>query len=135
MNLKNDFFSWMDAILKKDFPKDTVAICFNLYEEQDNHWGVELVGTDEYDEEDDDWACDEIIAFRDNLFHLEMDTDWEKVWDVVNELVKKYLETGSESEKLLQYEAIATGFTDSELKILYQNNGETDEAYNGKIRI
>lgn len=33
-----------------------------------------------------------------------------------------YLETGSESEKLLRYEAVATGFTDSELKILYQND-------------
>ena len=47
---KNDFFSWMDGILKREFPEDTVAICFNLYEEQDNHWGVELVGTDEYDD-------------------------------------------------------------------------------------
>ena len=112
----------MDGILKREFPEDTVAICFNLYEEQDNHWGVELVGTDEYDEEDDDWACDEIIAFRDNLFHLEMDTDWEKVWDIINNLIKEYLETGSESEKLLRYEAVATGFTDNELKILYQND-------------
>ncbi|MDD7389114.1 MAG: hypothetical protein PUG60_05540 [Lachnospiraceae bacterium] len=120
--MKNDFFFWMDDILKREFPEDTVAICFNLYDEQDNHWAVELVGTDEYDEEDDDWACDEIIAFRDNLFRMEADTDWEDVWDIVNTMIKEYLETGSESEKLLQYEAVATGFTDSELKILYRND-------------
>lgn len=120
--VKNDFFSWMNEISAREFPEDMAAICFNLYDEGDNHWGVEFVGTDEYDEEDDDWACDEIITFRDDLFHMEMDADWEEVWNLINEWMNDYLKTGQGAEKLLQYEAIATGFTDSELKILYKND-------------
>lgn len=99
-NMNIDFFSWLDEILSQEFPKDTVAICFNLYEEEDNKWAVELIGTDEFDEEDDDWACDEIIVFRDNLFYFEMDADWEEVWESVNEIILKYLENGTKAKKI-----------------------------------
>lgn len=119
-NINIDFFGWMDDILSQEFPKDTVAICFNLYEEEENKWAVELIGTDEFDEEDDDWACDEIIAFRDNLFYFEMDADWEEVWEKVNEIILKYLDNGIKAKKLLQYDAAATGFVDGELQILYK---------------
>lgn len=119
-NISIDLFIWLDGILVQEFPEETVAICFNLYEEEENKWAVELVGTDEFDEEDDDWACDEIIAFRDNLFYFEMDADWEEVWKRVNEIILKYLDSGTEAKKLLQYDAVATGFVDSELQILYQ---------------
>lgn len=119
-NMNIEFFYWLDDILTQEFPEETVAICFNLYEEEENKWAVELVGTDEFDEEDDDWACDEIIAFRDNLFYFEMDADWEEVWKRVNEIILKYLDSGTEAKKLLQYDAVATGFVDSELQILYQ---------------
>lgn len=119
-NINIDFFSWLDEILSQEFSKDTVAICFNLYEEEENKWAVELIGTDEFDEEDDDWACDEIIAFRDNLFYFEMDADWEEVWEKVNEIILKYFDNGTKAKKLLQYDAVATGFVDSELQILYK---------------
>lgn len=119
-NMNIEFFSWLDDILTQEFPQETVAICFNLYEEEENKWSVELIGTDDFDEEDDDWACDEIVDFRDNLFHFEMITDWENVWDIVNKLILEYMDNGTEAEQLLQYEAVATGFTDGDLQILYQ---------------
>ena len=47
-----EFTKWVDGILDKDFPSNTVAINFNLYEEcEDNTWAMQIVGTDRFDEE------------------------------------------------------------------------------------
>lgn len=38
------------------------AVNFNLYENGNNQWSMELVGTSNFDAEYSDWACDEVFA-------------------------------------------------------------------------
>ena len=45
---------------RKDSRKKVVAANFNIYEDSDDEWSVEIVGTGSFDEEDEDWECDEI---------------------------------------------------------------------------
>ena len=52
-----DFFVWLDSILKDELNNDVKAINFNLYEDADNKWSIELVGTFSFNKDDDDWAC------------------------------------------------------------------------------
>ena len=59
------FFEWLDLILKADFPNEIKAINFNLYEDTENKWSIELIGTSVFDENDDDWACCEVFSTRD----------------------------------------------------------------------
>ena len=40
-----DFFVWLDSILKDELNNEVKAINFNLYEDADNKWSIELVGT------------------------------------------------------------------------------------------
>ena len=58
-----DFFEWLDLILKNELNSEIKAINFNLYEDTDNKWSIELVGTFSFDRDNDDWACDEVFAF------------------------------------------------------------------------
>ena len=53
---------WIDKVLQQDFPDDVVAVMFNLYEDGDSLYSMEVVGTESFDEEDEDWACDELKA-------------------------------------------------------------------------
>ena len=67
---------WIDNILNdKVIPTNTVAFCFNLYEESDGSWAMELIGTEQFDLDDEDWACRETTDFgsREQLYTVNTD--------------------------------------------------------------
>ena len=113
---------WIHDILNdKAIPADIVAFCFNLYEEFDGSWSMELVGTDRFDLEDEDWACSEITNFgsRENLYTWEMKCEWDKALAyMVNEL-KQYLSNGQYAELLKSKEGVGVGFVDGNIEILH----------------
>ena len=122
MGLKyDDFARWLDAVFEAGIPDYVVGIAFNLYEETDSHWAAEVVGTSSVDESDDDWACDEATDFntRENPFSWQEDASWEEVLSEVNDIVVKYLEAGKYSHRLKEMKAVACGFVDGDLEILY----------------
>ena len=50
------FFEWLDLLLKNELSSEIKAIIFNLYEDTDNKWSIELVGTFSFNKDNDDWA-------------------------------------------------------------------------------
>ena len=56
LNKTKDFFEWLDLILKNELNSEIKAINFNLYEDTDNKWSIELVGTFSFNKDNDDWA-------------------------------------------------------------------------------
>ena len=115
-----DFFEWLDAILKNELSGDIKAINFNLYEDADNKWSIELVGTASFDKDDDDWACDEVFTTRDDPFVVKSKNDWESMEVFFIGLVNEYLSSGKYADKLKEYQAIGIGFVDGDLHILYE---------------
>ncbi|WP_026507151.1 hypothetical protein [Butyrivibrio sp. MC2013] len=115
------FEEWLNGYLKKGIPQEVVAVNFNIYEETGNNWSIEIVGTGSFDEEDEDWACDEITNFgsRENLFTMESDEEWEVVLENVIEIIKEYLEKGKYASSLKGLTAVGTGFVDGNIEILY----------------
>ena len=61
MSLPDLFKQWLDSVLRNDIPSDVVALCFNIYENENKVWSVEVVGTSSFDE-NDDWVGDEITV-------------------------------------------------------------------------
>ena len=113
--------NWIDNVLNKDIPDNVVAFCFNLYEESDESWGMELVGTDCFDLENEDWACNEVTDFgsRANLYNWKMECEWEEALAyMVNELTE-YLATGKYAEMLKSSTGIGVGFVDGNIEILH----------------
>ncbi len=102
-------------------PQDVKAFAFNLYEDADDIWSVEIVGTGSFDKDDEDWACDEITDFgtRNEPVSWQEETDWETVLQKVVSAVKEYLEKGKYSEKLKEYAGIGVGFVDGDIELVY----------------
>lgn len=117
---ENTFEIWLDDILKEKLSDDIKAINFNLYEDDSDKWSIELVGTSSFDENNDDWACDEVFTTRDNPYVLEMKSDWENVQKIYTDKIMDYLANGKYAHKLKQYKAVAIGFVDGDLNIIYK---------------
>ena len=114
--------NWINDTLKdKVITSDIVAFCFNLYEESDGSWAMELVGTQRFDLEDEDWACDEVTDFcsREDQYNWEMECEWEEALEyMVNEL-KQYLSNGKYAALLKSKTGVGVGFVDGNIEILY----------------
>ena len=117
---KEMFFKWLDTILVVELPSEIKAINFNLYEDEENTWSIELVGTSGFDENNDDWACCEVFTTRDNPFVIEHEGVWQTIEEIFTKWVNDYLGNGAYAEKLKEYEAVGIGFVDGDLSILFK---------------
>ena len=118
-----DFSSWLDKHLSKDFPDGIIAINFNLYEGMGQTYDVEFVGCGSFDENDEDWTCDEVFTTREDLFSIPQTGDisqWEQGLLFVITLVKKYFVEGMYADKLKSYKAVGVGFVGGNIEILYR---------------
>lgn len=116
----SEFEQWLNGIIEEKFPVKGNAICFNLYEEENDYtWAVQMISAESYDEENDDWACNEVFSTGEDLFVFELEADWEDVAEEFCTTVKQYLEKGKNKDQLTQYDAIAAGFVDGDLETIY----------------
>ena len=113
------FAKWLDGFMDYGF-EEVVALNFNLYEDGDAKWSVELVGTASFDEDDDDWACDEVFSNRETPLVWEENADWETILSKVQEFIRRYLEQGEYSDLMKENQAVAVGFVDGDLEIVYR---------------
>lgn len=113
---------WIDNLDFTTVTDEVAAFCFNLYDGcDDEHWSMELVGTDSYDADDSDWACGEVTDFgsRDAEFKWTKRADWETVLAEMVSVLNEYLDKGKYAHILKDKTAVAVGFTDGDLEILY----------------
>ena len=101
---------WIDKVLQQDFPDDVVAVMFNLYEDGDALYSMEVVGTESFDED---------FETRENPLVLKSKSDWEEMLSTVSGCLKRYLSEGKHADKLKGCTAVATGFVDGDIEILY----------------
>ncbi len=124
MEIYIEFEKWLSKLLENDMPDNTAAYNFNIYEEEDETYGVQLIASDEFSEDDDDWACSEIWSSEEEIFYIdhsdEKDADRERGLEFISQLISDYLEKGEKADKLKAVKAVGAGFVDGELKILYK---------------
>lgn len=111
---------WLDKILERSLPDEIAAVCFNLYEDGGQNWSAEFVGAASFDPDDCDWACDEVFTTRDTPLRFVRDCSWEDVLEEAVNAVERYLEQGVHATRLKKYQAVAVGFVDGDLEIVYQ---------------
>ena len=112
---------WLDDILQQSIPDDVLELNFNLYDDGDYSWSIELVGTDSFDIDDDDWRCDEVFDFgtRDNPLEWKEENTWDYILDEMIDIMNRYLEEGRFADVLKQYKAVGIGFVDGDANTLY----------------
>ena len=122
------FEAWLDNLLENnDMPDKTKAYCFNLYEDRvDNDsdevvYGIQLIAADNFDPDDDSWACYEVWTSEEDIFYIslsdEEDQSGEHSQKIYIELVMEYLESGKYAG-ILNSKPIGIGFVDGDLEII-----------------
>ena len=120
----NEVSKWIENVLKQDIPESVKAFCFNLYEDENNSWSMELVGAGSFDREDTDWATDEITDFgtRTAPFVWNQEAEWDEVLGNVVIILKEYFKNGKYANVLKSKSGVGVGFVDGELEILHVTN-------------
>ncbi len=120
MSTKTDFNNWLDRINKSETISDKiVAFNFGLFETE-NGYTIYLIGSETFDEEDDDWATN--VDFEPEEKYFELDSslvkrkDWQEVLEITEKRVKEYLNSESLNNTIFKNaKAITTGFDDGDL--------------------
>jgi len=106
--------TWLNSIKERPAIK---AINIGLFEESGGYCAY-LVGSNSYDENDDDWACNEDFIPTNKYVKLlnSNSMNWEKVQERVISSIQSYILNTQESSVLKNIEVITVGFDDAELE-------------------
>jgi len=110
--VKSEIEAWIKQIEERP---DVVAMNIGLFQSE-NGYQAYIIGSHEYDPEDDDWACNEDFVPTTKYVDLpcSQDLGWETLqMDVVN-IIKGLLSTDS-STVLNHIPNVTVGFDDAEL--------------------
>ena len=120
--LYNNLKIWLEGFSKEPIANKIKAICFNLYDDGNGNWSLEMVGTASFEQDDPDWACDEVTDFgtRNSPFSWNENCDWKSVLEEVSRYISKYMETGILDFVKNRVEAIAVGFVDGDINMIYK---------------
>ena len=115
-----EFAEWLDGVFEANAPIGGAAANFNIYEEEDSEWSVQFVTAPSFSEEDDDWCCEEVFTTGEDLYYWTKECGWEEIQDDVCAWAERYLDEGRFADQLRGYEAVAAGFVDGDLTVLYR---------------
>lgn len=116
----SNFEEWLDGILsnENEMSDDIVAFCFNLYEDADDFWSVELVGSASFDKDDNDWPCDEVFSTRETPLTWRFIMTYEECLHTIESHLSEYLQNGKYSKILLSKQGVGYGFVDGDLFLM-----------------
>ena len=82
---------------------------------------MELVGTERFDVDDENWSCDEVTDFgtREGLLAWNKNSEWDVVLEDMSTVLKQYLENGEYAHILKSKESGGIGFVDGDVEILF----------------
>jgi flavodoxin len=118
------FEEWIDQIIKTEKPNKKIkGYYFGLFETGDKEYMMYLSGSKEFDEKDDDWACND--DFEPNEKYLSLPQykglDWENVLSQVAEMLQKFIATDIYKNSFFaKAQGIGTGFDDGSLILIKQ---------------
>ena len=126
MRFADEFVGWLTLSFAAGVPDEVCAFCFNLYDRSNGgQFSVELIGADEFDPDNGDWACSEVWtpAIRRIEIPLELSGNhWQSCLGTMTGLVNLLLESGSSAAMILKSrQATAIGFVDGDLDVIWQS--------------
>lgn len=126
MSFPEQFSNWIGSALASEVPKTVVAYSFNLFElgPGEAKYGIELIGSDEFDADNSDWAC--TAAWVANPRSISIPRDfanggWEAcLVDVRGLLTNALSKSSATAAKLKEANAVAIGFVDGDLETVWE---------------
>lgn len=119
------FSDWLDKVLEQELTEGIIAFNFNLYEGTGGTYDVQLIGSDEFDEDDSDWVCTDYFTTGEDVCYIKRTKDiehWEQGLNYITKLVERYLTEGKHSDILKNSAGVGIGFVDGDISIIYKND-------------
>ena len=114
-----DFSRWLDSQLNVEIPAEVIAFNINVYE---SPFIVEIVGSNEFDAEDEDWACNEDWVPRVRSIEVSNEffgNSWEVAEQNIVKMARSFFRSSYiNASKLKQAKAFAVGFVDGNLNLI-----------------
>lgn len=124
MTFPEQFEAWLSTALAQDIPAEVVAYSFNLFEYASCDYGMELIGASEFDPSDADWVCEEVWQPEPRMLDIPADfcsADWASCLRDARALLLSVLDKpGAISARLKASQAVAIGFVDGDLDVIWQ---------------
>lgn len=119
-DIYTEFENWLNTQLENGMPAETKAFCFNLYEEsaEDFVYSVQLVACNAFDENDSDWACEEVWSSEEDIFCIELSDEQDRDCKSAQELIKSWVLEYMKDCDILSAKPVAIGFVDGELELI-----------------
>lgn len=118
MTTQQKFNDWLDKIIKTEKPNDDIiAYWFGIVETTEG-FETYLVGSKEFDEDDDDWACNTDFVPKNKYLPIgQRDGDeWEQTIEEIKGYITDYILSPNFKNSFLEKaKAIATGFDDGDV--------------------
>jgi hypothetical protein len=128
VQIRTNFFAWVDAVLTHPIPNGTEGFHFNLYEGEDSVH-IQLVGTEAFhpgeDPSTDYWPAAETFSTGENVFEVPFSVagaDWRAWLKCARELVESYIAQGTESKVLHDRKGVGLGFVDGDMYVVWQRS-------------
>lgn len=115
--MKQRIKEWIDQVSKEAILQEgLVAYNFGIFESSKGY-GIYLAGSDSYDEDDDDWACDTPYQSQPLLLNnTSLDKmEWEDALNTIAKEVKTILEEIKPEESIFIDKVVTIGFDDGNL--------------------
>lgn len=118
VSVESQITAWLNLI-DQPAPSDIIALNIGIFETESGY-SLYMIGTNSYDENDDDWACNELFAPDEKYFEISKsdlkDMDEEEFQDVVKNVLEVYTEDKMQNLSSLFYNKIITlGFDEGNL--------------------
>ena len=127
MNFEQEFHTWLKQGLQSVLPEEIKAFSFNLFEPalvDGVKFGIELVGAGEFDENDSDWACDEVWEPEQRQLNIPIEysgDNWESCLKKMKSLINDTLQANQGAvSKLKNVQGIGVGFVDGDLEVVWK---------------
>ncbi len=117
------FETWLDSLLEDISSDGIAAFNFNIYEGHEDTYDIQLIGSEYFDEDDEDWACAEVYTSEEDICYISREEDienWQQGLELVLEMVRKYLDNGKFLDILKASQAVGAGFVDGDIEIVYK---------------
>ena len=130
--MKQKIFNWLNAIDRNEnVPSSVTAFNIGIFEQEEGYC-IYLTGSDVYDADNDDWACDVDFEPSDKYLPLAgpdiKSMEWEEFQKMIVEIVSDYLDTVvKKGTSIFADRVVTVGFDDGELVRIKPGVGRTDE--------
>lgn len=120
--IQTQIIDWLNLLnTELTIPPEIIALNFGLYE-TNTGYGIYLIGSTEYDEDDSDWACPP-CDFEAKNYQLTLENtknnDWESFQNLVIDTLNTCLKNPTFSQRMFaKISHITTGFDDGDLGVI-----------------